>query len=560
MLNRNTWVLVCVVVLLAVAFVNQTAVATDVRAVVLATDAASVGLPDQRFGIVGTPSINVLGQVTFASYLISGTAPSYLSFDTVWSEAGGKGLHLSARRDTSPSDVNDGSLFNMFEGFMGDIALSKEYGVPQSNAAGTVAFQASLYSGHGVWTESGSITHTVARTTQPVPELPGREHLWVFGPAVMNAASATLFQSRIVEPISYDYNTGLFAADATGQPRMVAGGLQQNPIPGRPSGNTYRFAPDPPSVFSTTPFVMNDTGKIAFTANVNVTTTTWDGPGVFVERTPGEVRTLAIPGDLVPGSTTAKWVYAPELDINNAGTIAFRASTTGGSGVWKGTTSDDLHAVVRSGDPAPGAAPGSTFGSSFVGVEINKAGQVAFRNDLDSFDSLGYGIWVANPDGTIHPIAIPGTASPGTTVLFKDTSEPVLNALGQVAFSASLYGPGVFSNNDTGIWATDVDGALHLVAREGDPLVVGPDVGTNLGKIRELWFKGGSGNQDGRSVGFDDVGQVAFMAKTFTDTSLNEGVFVSNMVAVPEPSVVALCVAAAIAISCGRRREVLLRA
>ncbi len=241
MLDRNSWGLVCVVGLLAVELVNRPAVATDVRTVALATDAASIGLPDQRFGIVGTPSINALGQVTFASYLISGTAPSYLSFDTIWSEAGGNGLHLAARRDTPPSDVNDGSLFNMFEGFNGDIVLSKKYGVPQSNAAGTVAFAASVSSGLGVWTESGGVTHTVARTTQPVPELPGREHLWVFGPAVMNAASATLFQSRVVEPISYDYNTGLFMADATGQPRMVAGGLQQNPIPGRPSGNTYRF-------------------------------------------------------------------------------------------------------------------------------------------------------------------------------------------------------------------------------------------------------------------------------------------------------------------------------
>ncbi len=193
-----------------------------------------------------------------------------------------------------------------------------------------------------------------------------------------------------------------------------------------------------------------------------------------------------------------------------------------------------------------------------MGVEINRTGQVAFRNDIDSFDSLGYGIWLANPDGSIRPIAIPGTAAPGTTGVFKDTSEPVLNALGQVAFSASLSGPGVFSNNDTGIWATDLEGVLRLIAREGDPLVAGPGAGTNLGKIYELWFKGGSGNQDGRAVGFDDLGQVAFMAKTFTDTSSNEGVFVSNLVAVPEPNVVALCVAAVIAIGCGRRREVLL--
>src|SRR3954470_21349062 len=99
MLNRNTCVLMCLAVLLAVAMVNQLAVATDVRTVTLATDTASIGLPDQRFGFVGTPSINASGEVPFASYLISGTNPSYLSFDTVWSEAGGNGLHLAARQD-----------------------------------------------------------------------------------------------------------------------------------------------------------------------------------------------------------------------------------------------------------------------------------------------------------------------------------------------------------------------------------------------------------------------------------------------------------------------------
>jgi hypothetical protein len=47
------------------------------------------------------------------------------------------------------------------------------------------------------------------------------------------------------------------------------------------------------------------------------------------ERSPNDLRTIAVPGQPVPGSPDEKWGYAPEFGINNAGTIAFRASAGG---------------------------------------------------------------------------------------------------------------------------------------------------------------------------------------------------------------------------------------
>ena len=63
----------------------------------------------------------------------------------------------------------------------------------------------------------------------------------------------------------------------------------------------------------------------------------------------------------------------------------------------------------------------------------------------------------------------------------------------------------------------------------------------DLAPVNFVDFIGGSGNQDGRGSGFNDLGQITFSAR-FTDGSY--GVFVSNVVAVPEPSTIVLSVIA----------------
>jgi hypothetical protein len=102
---------------------------------------------------------------------------------------------------------------------------------------------------------------------------------------------------------------------------------------------------------------------------------------------------------------------------------------------------------------------------------------------------------------------------------------PSLNSSGQVAFRADLIGSGVNSSNDKGIWATDWTGTLQLIARAGQQLEVAPG---NFRTISDLNFTSASGNSDGLSSGFNNVGQLVFWAR-FTDNS--EGVFLSNAVA-----------------------------
>jgi hypothetical protein len=106
-----------------------------------------------------------------------------------------------------------------------------------------------------------------------------------------------------------------------------------------------------------------------------------------------------------------------------------------------------------------------------------------------------------------------------------------MNGLGQVAFTGVAGG--------SGIWATDKNGVLQLIVAAGSLIDVDNGLGVDLRTVSSVSmvanesFNGGIGNEDGVASAFNDRGQLAFSA-TFTDGS--RGVFVSDVVAVPEPA------------------------
>ena len=106
---------------------------------------------------------------------------------------------------------------------------------------------------------------------------------------------------------------------------------------------------------------------------------------------------------------------------------------------------------------------------------------------------------------------------------------PGINRRGQTAFTATLSGGNVDETNDEGLWATDLDGELHLVVRTGDLFDVDDGPSIVLKTVRSLSFFSGWGNESSVGSGFNDRGQIAFQAD-FTDFS--SGVFVSDLVAV----------------------------
>jgi hypothetical protein len=113
---------------------------------------------------------------------------------------------------------------------------------------------------------------------------------------------------------------------------------------------------------------------------------------------------------------------------------------------------------------------------------------------------------------------------------------PIINKNGQTAFLAGLDGSKVTDANDRAIVAQDVNGSLRLIALEGDLIEVAPGDARQISTLRFL----GSGTEDFRELqtqslnnGFNDRGEIIFVA-TFTDGT--SGVFLSSLVAIPEPA------------------------
>ena len=191
--------------------------------------------------------------------------------------------------------------------------------------------------------------------------------------------------------------------------------------------------------------------------------------------------------------------------------------------------------MAHTGDQAPDTPSGVTY-SSFSSLVLNDADHIAFYAGLSGsgVDSTNNGsIWSESSAG-LALVARKGDQAPGTPngVVFGNVggySGLVLNGAGQIAFYSDLTENGVDVGG--GIWATDRNGELQLIARDGDLLEVAPgDFRTvDLG----LHVFTPTGNSDGRVSFFNNLGQLAFRAE-FTDFS--SGIFVSNRVAIPEPS------------------------
>ena len=89
-------------------------------------------------------------------------------------------------------------------------------------------------------------------------------------------------------------------------------------------------------------------------------------------------------------------------------------------------------------------------------------------------------------------------------IAFGNIDNVVINANDDVAFYARFRRPD--NSLGTGLFA-EVDGTLELIAATGEDWTLpGGTTSTILG----ISFLGGSGNQDGRTSGFSDNGEIAF--------------------------------------------------
>ena len=204
---------------------------------------------------------------------------------------------------------------------------------------------------------------------------------------------------------------------------------------------------------------------------------------------------VAREGDPAPGGSPGQ-VYgffrptlSPHGQLALTGEFAVGVGGTSNSdnvALWGPDGAGGQSLVAREGAAAPGTA-GAVF-SLLNNLEVNDAGQVAFNGTLGSgigdVDGTNqHGIWRTGPGGP-ELVVRSGEQAPDTPsgAELMSIGDPFLNGAGAVAFDGVLRtgAGGVTSSNNRGVWRSTAGGGFELIARSGDQ-APGLPTGTTYG-------------------------------------------------------------------------------
>jgi hypothetical protein len=527
--------------------------ATTFRTVALTNQHAPGAPSDVSFGDLSYPVLNDAGQSAFLASLAGDSVTQNNNYG-MWSEGSGS-LQLLERNGDQAAGTPAGTYYNALEG-------------PLLNSAGKGAFAGGLVgsgtddsNNRGVWSQGSGGVALVARSGDHAPGTPDGVNFWQFefNYSLLNDSGHTTFRALLNGEVDNTNGEGVWS-DRSGilTPVMRSGTL----APGLPSGEKFTYFQYP---------LLNNANQVAFIAGL-VDGGGTDNESIWSERA-GSLAVVASTRTHAPGTpdgvnfgggascisigggtcTPNPGAGLGSLTQNNVGQTAFTAALSGGGvnnsndgGIWS-DAGGALGLVARKGMHAPGTSDGVTF-LGFGNPKLNDAGKIAFQgeltgNGIDYSSTNRTGIWTS-VSGSLQLVARAGDPVPGMPgVYFKDIRDTVaLNNAGQIAFAGDVTGTGVDESNRWVIWATDVNGGVHAVVRMGDVLEVAP------GDFRTISIV--DFTTIGRSI--NNRGQLAFWT-IFTDGS--HGVFVSDLVAVPEPATSALLITGIVAAMLFRSRS-----
>ncbi len=338
---------------------------------------------------------------------------------------------------------------------------------PVINDAGQVAFQTGL-TGPGVNSandtgiyrvdsHTGTVTK-IAREGDPAPEGDGSLGTLTtiisstYYPSSLNATGQVLFYAPLTGTLGGTNNSGIYRGNGSigGLTNIARLGQATPDNNGRLSGFT---------LYPT----LNDKGEVAFFSYISGTVNPAQDQGVFRGWETGRIQ-------------VARKAYSSDYgDLGHLGNPALNATgqtafvtaphagpTYGFSGILR-NDGGNLTLISYNGGPAPG---GGVMWQYFSEVSLNDAGQVAFRN---SIQSGGSGVFRSDGN-TITKIAREGDTIEGGLIFANVNASPSvpLNNAGQVVFAARLAGPGVVEGNNNAIYRSDgTPGSLKQIAREG---------------------------------------------------------------------------------------------
>ena len=277
-----------------------------------------------------------------------------------------------------------------------------------------------------------------------------------------NSQGIIAFQSFITDGLNTE---GIFRNDGS---ETVALALDGTPAP---TGGTFLFFSSP---------VIDEYGQATFFAG----TTGGSADFGIYRGDGGNVSTIFAANQPAPGGGT--FVDFGEPVVNDHGQVLALATLDNAAGPFGLMLGDGMNAIAiaLSGHAAPkGGIYSPNVALQFLSPVLNDRSQVAFAAFLTGGTSRS-GIFRGDGTTTI-PIALEGTAAPGTTGTFASFGNIKMGNDGRVAFIATLT-PGVGGvdlSNNTGIWVGTSETDLHLLARGGEviagktltrPLSLGP--------------------------------------------------------------------------------------
>jgi hypothetical protein len=176
----------------------------------------------------------------------------------------------------------------------------------------------------------------------------------------------------------------------------------------------------------------------------------------------------------MPGATYGQ-IFPRVVAGSDSEVIAFSSNISGGGSVnravFVGPAGGPYAIAVQSGTVVPGTNGGILNESS--AEAINNAGQLALVGGLRFSAIINTGnnsVLLSNRNGGLELIAREGAAVPclnDPALTFKSFREVYLADNGTVTFFAFLGG-NANSGNDGSLWSSELDGTIHLIAREGE--------------------------------------------------------------------------------------------
>jgi hypothetical protein len=394
-------------------------------------------------------SLNSIGQVTFKNYIGSNIAKDEALFTTPSPLSDiAISMFLTAREGYAAPGLPAGTVYTRVG------AENATFSSPLLGNGGQVAFTAGL---SGAGTTAGT-AHALFAGSPGAPTLVLREgdptpyngfNFGVPSNLNINPAGQIAFRSSLHSGANLFPNGGIYLAtpkaDWSGYTVAKVANLRESPTPS-PLYHAYTSFSAPS---------LNAAGDVAFVGQVDSST----GSQYLMLGKPGKLAIVAHSGEpLVTDNgltLTPTRIGDPLLSTNGA--VTFGATLVDDASRDTALISGlpgHLKVIAREGDPTPAGA--DTFFGSLV------------------------------PSGTAPKVSV--------------------NGHGQVAFAASMTGPGATPATSQALFATDRAGQLMLVARYGQTFDTekGP---RTAGSFYSVYLSNGS---DGLPSSFNDLGQLVF--------------------------------------------------